>query len=248
MKQKNGYRLLLMLSFITLSCANTAAQDNVVFQNEELKIMQISKNTYVHESYLQTETWGKVGCNGMIFVSKNEAAIFDTPTDSSSSTILLDWFKSQNIKPKAIIVNHFHNDCLGGLKVFHEAKIASYSSNLTKELAKKAGYEVPQNGFEKEQTLKIGNKKVINFYTGEAHTKDNIVSYVPSEKVLFGGCQVKEVGASKGFLGDANVASWPSTIENIKTKFPDCQHIVPGHGKSGGMELLDYTIKLFSEK
>jgi len=74
------------------------------------------------------------------------------------------------------------------------------------------------------------------------------VTYFPSEKTLFGGCMVKEVNATKGYLGDANIASWPKTIENIKKTLPAAQFIIPGHGKIGGQELLNYTITLFSEK
>lgn len=250
MKLKNGFRQILTTNLLLIAVAFTVAkaQDKVVFENDELKIYQISPSCYVHVSYLQTQTWGKVGCNGMLFISENEAAVFDTPTDSAASVQLINWLeKSQKVKIKAIVVNHFHDDCLGGLKQFHQNKIASYSSNKTIELAQKAGVEVPKNGFEKEQILKIGKKKVINYYTGEAHTRDNIVSYVPSENVLFGGCQVKEVNATKGYLGDANTNAWPSTIQNLKVHFPDCKVIVPGHGQCGGMELLDYTIKLFSE-
>ena len=62
---------------------------------------------------------------------------------------------------------------------------------------------------------------------------------------MFGGCLVKEVGAGKGNLEDANVATWPKTIRMLKAKYPDVKIVVPGHGKAGGAELLDYTVKLF---
>jgi hypothetical protein len=37
-------------------------------------------------------------------------------------------------------------------------------------------------------------------FFGEGHTKDNVVAYFLSEKILFGGCLLKELEASKGYL------------------------------------------------
>ncbi|MEZ4957420.1 MAG: hypothetical protein R2825_27935 [Saprospiraceae bacterium] len=97
-----------------------------------------------------------------------------------------------------VVVTHFHDDCLGGLNEFHNKQIPSYTSFKTIELAKLEDNPEPLNGFDDYLELKVGNKKVINQFLGEGHTKDNIVSYFPAEKVLFGGCLIKTLGASKG--------------------------------------------------
>lgn len=65
---------------------------------------------------------------------------------------------------------------------------------------------------------------------------------------MFGGYMMKEVNAGKGNLADANEKTWAKSIKNLKTQFPDSEVIIPGHGKPGGQELLDYTIKLFELK
>ena len=90
-----------------------------------------------------------------------------------------------------------------------------------------------------------GGTKVHNFYPGEAHTRDNIVTWIPAEATIFGGCMVKSIDASKGNLADANVKAWPTTIRAIRSKYPSAKIIIPGHGDPGGKELLDYTIRLF---
>ena len=64
---------------------------------------------------------------------------------------------------------------------------------------------------------------------------------------MFGGCLIKELNASKGYLGDANVKVWPTTVSKIQKQFPNVKTIVPGHGNSGDKKLLDYTIKLFEK-
>lgn len=240
--------LLKILAILTLfACASTyKTPEN--YESALLKIDSLTKNTFVHTSYLSLPGYGKVGCNGLIFYNDGEAIVFDTPTNDSASYELINWVKNElNCTVKAIVVNHFHNDCLGGLKTFHENGIVSYANTATIPLAKNDGMEVPQNGFNEKLELTIGQQKVINQFIGEGHSSDNIVSYIPSEKVLFGGCLIKEVGAQKGYLGVANVKEWPATVEKVKSTFPDITTVVPGHGEPGGTELLDYTMVLFED-
>ncbi|MEM8966647.1 MAG: hypothetical protein AAGE93_09530 [Bacteroidota bacterium] len=168
--------------------------------------------------------------------------------EDSISAELIDWVENNlSATVKAIVINHFHTDCLGGLAEFHHRNIPSYANNLTIELAKHKPV-FPQYGFDDSLRLAMGQAEVINRFLGEAHTIDNIVSYIPEDNLLFGGCMVKEVGAGEGNLEDANVAEWPTTIQKIKQTYPSLKVIIPGHGQTGGTELLDYTVELFEEK
>jgi metallo-beta-lactamase class B len=94
----------------------------------------------------------------------------------------------------------------------------------------------------------VGDESIIVKFFGEGHTKDNVVGYFPSEHVLFGGCLIKELDASKGYLGDATIAEWSLTVERIKKEYPNLKIVVPGHGEHGDGKLLDYTIQLFTAK
>ena len=91
-------------------------------------------------------------------------------------------------------------------------------------------------------------KRLLQNFFGEGQTKDNVVGYFESDQILFGGCLLKELNASKGYLGDANLAAWSTTVEKVKTAYPQLQFVVPGHGKHGNTQLLDYTINLFKAK
>jgi metallo-beta-lactamase class B len=220
----------------------------IVFQSAELKIEQISPNAFVHVSYLQTDDFGNVPCNGLIVRGKNEVVIFDTPTNDKSAVALIQWVKKTlHCKIKAIVPTHFHGDCLGGLAAFHANGITSIAHDLTIQLAKQNEMSVPQTGFTEAMELTVGNEKVLLRFFGEGHTKDNIVAYFPKDKVLFGGCLIKEMNATKGFLGDANVEQWPLTVQKLKKKYPQIKWVVPGHGQWGDQKLLDYTIQLFSK-
>ncbi|MCB9304213.1 MAG: subclass B1 metallo-beta-lactamase [Lewinellaceae bacterium] len=227
-----------------LSCRTQ--KDIVLYESDNLKVERLTKSTFRHISYLLTEDFGKVSCNGMIVADNNEALIFDTPTNDADSRELIDWVeKNLKCKVTGVVVTHFHNDCLGGLAEFHGRQIPSYASFRTIELAKSNNLQVPQTGFEDSLALKVGDEKVINEFLGEGHTIDNIVSYFPAEKVLFGGCLIKAMGANKGYLGDANTNEWANTVQAVKAKYGKAKVIIPGHGDPGNSDLLTYTIELF---
>ncbi|REG90940.1 subclass B1 metallo-beta-lactamase [Algoriphagus antarcticus] len=243
------YLASTILLFLTTVLKVQSQQITTIYESETLQIEQISPNTFVHISYLNTEDFGKVACNGMIVINEGEALVFDTPANDEASLELIDWLeKDQKTKVKGVVATHFHWDCLGGLNEFHDKGIPSYASAKTISLAKNAGYPIPENGFKKKLTLEAGNLQVINQFLGEGHTKDNFVAYVPFDKVLFGGCMIKEIGAGNGNLEDANIADWSATVLKVKSTFPDISIVIPGHGKVGGTELLDYTIELFEKQ
>lgn len=241
--------LTIIISIISLNCVSqkrNVFEPKVIFKSNDLIIIQISQNSFQHISFLQTNDFGNVPCNGLIVTNSNEAIILDTPTNDKSSEELIKWTKELlHCKINAVIPTHFHDDCLGGLKVFHENTIPSYANLKTIELAKKNNFAVPQNGFSDSLILKVGDENIIVKFFGEGHTRDNIVGYFPNENIMFGGCLIKELDASKGYLGDANVEDWSNTVEKVKKEYPNVKVIVPGHGQCGSKKLLDYTISLF---
>lgn len=217
-----------------------------VYITKNLIITQITKNAFQHTSFKQTNDFGNVPCNGLIVRNTNEVIVFDTPTNNKNSAELIHWIKEiLHCKINAIIPTHFHDDCLGGLQAFHENNIPSYAYFKTIELAKENNFTPPQNSFTDSLFLRVENEKVIVRFFGEGHTNDNVVGYFPSENILFGGCLIKELNASKGYLGDANISAWSSTVTKIKKTYPNLKIIIPGHGEYGNEKLLDYTINLF---
>ncbi|PSK90389.1 subclass B1 metallo-beta-lactamase [Taibaiella chishuiensis] len=247
---------IILKTLLVLLCASTVVdcsarkkdkfKAEVVYKSRYLVISKVSAHAFEHTSYLQTQDYGKVPCNGLVVIHNQEAIVFDTPTDDTGSLELINWItKKQHAKVNAVIPTHFHNDCLGGLKAFDDHHIPSYAYIKTIELAKANHYVVPQNGFSDSLALTVGGERITAKFFGEGHTRDNVVGYFPAEHVMFGGCLVKELDATKGYLGDANVADWSGTVERVKKAYPDVKIIIPGHGDYGNQALLDYTINLF---
>ena len=92
-----------VFTFLTCCSRKTATTEEDVYKSETLVINRISEYVYQHISYLDFEGYGKVTCNGMIVTDKNEAVIFDTPTDNDTSRELIDWV-SKTLKCKITAV------------------------------------------------------------------------------------------------------------------------------------------------
>jgi metallo-beta-lactamase class B len=122
---------------------------------------------------------------------------------------------------------------------------------MTRDLAIKNNYPSPKNIFSDSTTLKFGKQQIFCYYPGAAHSMDNIVVWIPSEKILFAGCMAKDLKASNmGNYADGSLKTWPVTIKNVMNRFPDVAIVIPGHGNFGGFELLKHTYELalkFSE-
>ena len=252
MKRMINIFLILFISIINLNCSSqkrVTFKHQVIYNSANLIITQIANNSFIHTTYKQTNDFGNVPCNGLIVRNSDETIVFDTPTNNKSAEVLIRWIKeSLKCKINAVIPTHFHDDCLGGLKAFDENNISSYAYFKTIEFAKANNYVVPKNSFNDSLVLKVGDEDIIVKFFGEGHTKENVVAYFSFDKVLFGGCLIKELNASKGYLADANISAWSNTVENVKKEYPNVKIVVPGHGAFGNKKLLDYTIKLFKNQ
>lgn len=242
--------LIFAFILVTHFCSRCFAQRETIRLTDSLEVVQISPGVWQHKTLQYYPAFGTFTSNGLIYRSGNEAVIMDTPASETQSRALLDWWNKTfpETKVKAVIVNHFHEDALGGLAVFHDAGIDSYGHRRTERLLRKENPKAapPRNSFKLISKIGVGNKEVINFYPGPAHTSDNIVTWIPEHRVLFGGCMVKSVGAGKGNIADADLKKWTSTIRRVIAKFPDLRVVVPGHGPIGDVTLLEYTAELFS--
>ncbi|AZQ65204.1 subclass B1 metallo-beta-lactamase [Flammeovirga pectinis] len=237
---------------VTFSCCKTKEDKSVqhtLYTTDILKVTPLTEHTLVHVSYLHTQDFGDVACNGMIVIDDGEAIIIDSPTDSASTVTLINYVQdSLKAQIKGVIPTHFHVDCLGGLPEFHKRNIPSYATFKTINLAKEKGFPIPQNGFKDTKTFTLDDHEVIASYFGKGHTEDNIVVYQPTDKVLFGGCLVKKMNAGKGNLADADTNFWSSTVQKVSDNYNEVEIVIPGHGPTGNSSLFTYTIQLFDQK
>lgn len=245
-------RTLTCVSVLLMCLSEVGFPQDTLRQNtvsKDIEVIQISEHSYVHVSYTQVPPFGRVGSNGLIFTRDKEALLFDTPMNDSLTMDLVNWI-ADSLKARIVgfVPNHWHNDCMGGLNYLNSIGIPSYANERTIAIAKSKNLPVAQHGFADSLTLRLGDQAVICKYYGPAHTVDNIVTWIPSERVLFGGCMVKDLKSQTlGNIADADLAEWPNTIGRVIAAYPSANFVVPGHGAVGGTELLKHTEELLTK-
>lgn len=214
----------------------------VIKISANLEIVKLTEHAYMHISYFDSQ-WGRISSNGLIYLMGSEAFLFDTPMDEPVTMELVNFINdSLKAKVTGFVPNHWHADCIGGLAYLHQKGVESFANKMTIELAIKNGYAAPQKAF--TDSLLI-HGKIFCFYPGPAHSLDNIVVWIADERILFGGCMVKDIRAKNmGNFADGDLKSWPSTIKKVMEKFPEVQSIIPGHGMPGNFEILKHTYEL----
>ena len=213
---------------------------------KDIELIQLSPNAYLHISWATFSGYGRVSCNGLVLIDQKKAFLFDTPATDAMTKELVTWIQdSLQTKIVGFVPNHWHSDCMGGLGWLKSQKIMSYANQETIYIAKKEKLPMPDQGFKDSLQLHLGNKLIECYYLGPAHTQDNIVVWIPSEKILFPGCMVKCMESTNlGFTGDGDLKSYPQTLRKLLAKFPDAKIVIPGHDDFGGLELIRHTLEM----
>ena len=94
---------------------------------------------------------------------------------------------------------------------------------------------VPNLTFEGTMTVDLGGRAVRLLALGHGHTPGDVVVHVPGDGVVFSGDVV--VHRNWPLLWDADVDGWLRSLDALDALAP--RHVVPGHGPSGGPELID---------
>jgi metallo-beta-lactamase class B len=92
--------------------------------------------------------------------------------------------------------------------------------------------------------FELQDGRVQALYLGPSHSPDDIFVYFPQEKVLYGGCVLKE---QLGNLALANVEEYPKTLQKLKALNLGYTTIIAGHWSPiHGPELVDQYLQLLT--
>jgi metallo-beta-lactamase class B len=238
--------MIICLFGVKTQISRGQSENAAIKISDDVEVRQLAEGFWLHTTYYDIEGLQNVPANGIILIDSNEAVMIDLPWTNEQAGLLFDWAEQkQHAMIKKVVPNHWHIDCIGGLAEAHRRKAESFALDKTVEILKSKNEPSPMNWFTDRLTLSCGTIHVELAYYGAAHTVDNIVVWVPSKKILFGGCMVKAQNARNlGNITDADVASWPVTLKKVKEAYPEAKIVVPGHGRPGGLELIDHTIDL----
>ena len=198
---------------------------------------RVSPNVWVHTTTHVLDSGDYYPANGAIVVENDASLLIDTGwNDADASAILSAWERLGQPPITRALVTHFHRDRLGGIGLLTKRGIPAYGNPLTIGLALDAGLPVPRPLHQVEK-FKQRLDGVEVFYPGSGHTLDNIVAWIPSDGILFGGCLVKSTTAPDlGYVADGDLTAYPETIRRVINAYRP-RHVIPGHGTIAGNSL-----------
>lgn len=97
----------------------------------------------------------------------------------------------------------------------------------------------------KDTVFNTGQYTFEAWYPGEGHTADNIIIWFEKEKVLYGGCLIKgATDESLGYLGDANVKEYATTLRNVQKKCRNPRYIIVAHSDWSNLNSLKHSLQM----
>jgi metallo-beta-lactamase class B len=247
LKPRKDYLALLASLFFVLFGLVPNCFAEIIKLSDDVQIEKLQEGVWRHITVSNYPGLGPVPANGLVVANDAGAILVDTGYTPEQTGKILDWIENNLHKKTAcVVVTHSHADRMGGITEVMRRHLLTVSSRRTAVLAKAAGLPVPVKTFDEKLDLQLGSEVLIQLeYPGAGHTVDNIVVWLPRQKILFGGCLIKAAkDKSLGYTKDADLSEWPKTVARIETEFPDAEVIIPGHGDIGGRDLLSHTIEL----
>ena len=246
----------LLAAILSVSACNEVAQTpempSSLSKNYPIALQKIAEGVWVHTSNYTVPGRKPIPSNGLIVEDGDNLIMVDTAWGEKATESLLETVKSEIGKPVTkVVITHHHLDKIAGVDVMEFAGAEVFTHPLTPVKAANAGYPVPNTSVaalkDAKSRTKVGPVEIA--YPGAAHAQENLVVYIPSKKILYGGCAIKGAEAnSMGNLDDADIKAWPTTLNWIKTTYPETQTIVPGHGKGSDLRLIDRTLAMIAKK
>jgi metallo-beta-lactamase class B len=215
-------------------------------------VTPLAKGVHVHTTYGMYRGQA-VPSNGLIIQTSAGVVLVDTGWDSEGHTdnteALLRWVAEHLRQPvRLCIVTHAHDDRVGGIRALRRAGVRVVSTPETARKAVAAGYESPEAVLPNDTTFRLGGVPIRCYFPGEGHTSDNIVVYLPEQRILHGGCFVKSVAAfGMGNVADANLREWSTSIRRVMQEFGIARLIVPGHEEWSDPRSLQHTLNLLEK-
>jgi cyclase len=195
-------------------------------------------------------------CNNVIIEMKDYLIVVDANFPSGARAAMADAKKLSTKPVKYVFDTHHHGDHAYGNAVWTQNGVITLAykgvvdemnryeparwQNAAKQRTdvgdlKLSDAERPKQTFDQSPfTLKDDTREVQFMHWGWAHTRGDAFVWLPRERVLCTGDAV--VNGAYNNTADANIGNWPKVLDNALKLNP--QHVLPGHGASGGSEIL----------
>lgn len=240
---------VVALVFVSLLIARGASGEERAPRPEAtVELDSLRPGVWVHTSYYTYPNGSRFSSNGLVVQDGDGLTLIDTPWGERLTATLLERIERELRLPvRHVVVTHAHGDRTAGADLLRERDIPVRAHPRTIALALQVGLPPPSDSLaglaEPGDAVALGAVEIL--YPGPGHSPENLMVWVPAAKVLFGGCAVRPADATTlGNTAHADVSAWPRAIEAALERYGSAEVVVPGHGATGGLELLRHTLSL----
>jgi glyoxylase-like metal-dependent hydrolase (beta-lactamase superfamily II) len=251
MTHSMSYLMRALSAFLaTLACSLLLATKADAQTLPPLEPHKVSASAWYVEglSALGTSANQNFISNAAFVVTPAGVVVIDALGSPALATRLMAAIKKITTKPVThVLVTHYHADHIYGLQAFrekgvkiiaHEAarvylnsetarlRLSASREELAPWINEKTQLVYADEWISKEKTLTIGGVEFQLKPVGPSHTPEDLVVYMPQEKLLFAGDLVFR--SRIPFVGQADSRQWIVALENLLAF--DATVIVPGHG------------------
>ena len=213
------------------------------------ELVKVSDGIY---AWVQPDgTWGLN--NPGFFVGSDGVTVVDTCMTQARTEALVDAIRSVTDAPLRTLVNtHHHGDHTHGNYLLPAATVIAHEkcreeivaaglSMASKFPHVKFGELVvrpPFVTFTDRLTVFVDDRRVELFHPGVAHTTNDIVAWVPDQRILFSGDLLMNGGTP--FMVAGSIAGSIAALDLLQAL--GAETIVPGHGAVCGPEVIYTTL------
>ena len=217
----------------------------------DVRVQPLAENVWLHITYSDsTSDYPNYPANGLIVRMGEQLVIVDTGWNGRQLGLLVEWAeRTLGLPVRVAVITHSHGDRTGGLNEAFARGLRVLLSDSTAARLTDEQRDGDLETFHDTRVLQLGGQTMELFAPGPAHAPDNIVVWLPQAHLLFGGCMVKSMDAETlGNVADANLTRWPASMRRVMARYGGATWVVPGHGDTGGRELLTHTLELVKKQ
>jgi glyoxylase-like metal-dependent hydrolase (beta-lactamase superfamily II) len=204
---------------------------------EESRIVEYDKDLTIYEGG---------GGNSGILVSDSLVLVVDTKMGDAMETFAAKVKEVAGNKPILVVNTHYHIDHTSGNDLYAGQTIIAgggYTPEIWKQEAKEE--DLPTQWLPGRKDIKMGDDTAtLITFNMKAHTVGDVFVYLHRRKVLFGGDVILNGQVPSVANGDPE--GYLVAFDKLQKEF-DIKTIVPGHGPTGGIEILDTFRQYFND-
>ena len=243
------YVLEILIGSLVL-CSYALGQISQPGDSISLKPIQVAPHTYFVQGFPEMGSSANqnfISNAGFVVTPKGVVVVDALGSPILAKKLIAEIARITPQKIVAVIVSHYHADHVYGLqefkkigaKIYAQGEGRNYISSETAKqrlIASRIDFAPWINAstqlvtadvwIDQKIELKIGGIEFLVSRVGPAHAPEDLMVYVPSEKVLFAGDLVFR--GRIPFVGNADSKGWLAALDAIDQLHP--QIVIPGHG------------------